>query len=96
MICRNVHRSAAVQRPGLAVISGTKRKTGISTMLAAFWLCAAGALAAQTVTTLFSFDDTNGELPTGALVQATDGNFYGATIQGGANLRLCRRSARRH
>ncbi len=85
MNCRDASRFAAVQRPGLAVLSGTTRKFGISTMLAALWLCAAGALPAQTVTTLFSFDDANGELPQGALVQGTDGNFYGATIQGGAS-----------
>jgi uncharacterized repeat protein (TIGR03803 family) len=85
MICGNLNKSAAIRRPGLAVLSGTKRKFGISTILAALWLCASGALPAQTVTTLLSFDDTNGELPQGALVQATDGNLYGTTIQGGAN-----------
>ncbi len=44
---------------------------------------------AGTLTTLYSFCSqsgcTDGSLPTGALVQGTDGNFYGTTSRGGAN-----------
>lgn len=41
---------------------------------------------AQTFTTLHSFDGTEGGGPTTAgLIQATDGNLYGATAGGGAN-----------
>lgn len=35
------------------------------------------------LTTLASFDGTNGCWPSGALVQASDGNFYGTTYYGG-------------
>jgi uncharacterized repeat protein (TIGR03803 family) len=63
-------------------------------MLAALCLCASGPqIAAQTpaikspattFSSLFSFDGTDGEFPElGALVQGTDGNFYGTTRSGG-------------
>jgi uncharacterized repeat protein (TIGR03803 family) len=49
-------------------------------------VCAAAAMAlpAQTFTTLFSFDNTNGANPEAALVQGADGNFYGTAVFGGA------------
>jgi uncharacterized repeat protein (TIGR03803 family) len=50
-------------------------------------LCAAAAIAstAQTFTSLASFDSAHGANPYAPLMQATDGNFYGTTFQGGAN-----------
>ena len=38
-----------------------------------------------TLTTLHSFDGTDGEAPEGYLVQGSDGNFYGTTYAGGVN-----------
>ena len=49
-----------------------------------FCTLAAIALPAQSVTTLVQFDQTNGTRPVGVLAQGPDGNFYGATYQGGA------------
>jgi uncharacterized repeat protein (TIGR03803 family) len=37
-----------------------------------------------TLSTVHSFQGVDGALPTGTLIQATDGNFYGTTSQGGA------------
>ena len=45
-----------------------------------FQMTPAGAL-----TTLVSFNGTNGSYPTAALVQGSDGNFYGTTQSGGAS-----------
>src|SRR5581483_11055541 len=45
-----------------------------------FQVTANGAL-----TTLVSFNNTNGANPSAALVQGTDGNFYGTTSNGGTN-----------
>jgi uncharacterized repeat protein (TIGR03803 family) len=54
---------------------------------AVFVVCAATAMAlpAQTFTTLFNFDHTNGAGPVAGMVQATDGNLYGTTPGGGPN-----------
>jgi uncharacterized repeat protein (TIGR03803 family) len=47
-------------------------------------VCTAAAIAApaQTFTTLYSFDGTDGRDPAG-VIQGTDGNFYGMTSHGG-------------
>ncbi len=50
----------------------------------ALYAAATLTLHAQTFTTLFSFDGTDGANPYYALVQATNGNFYGTTVEGSA------------
>jgi uncharacterized repeat protein (TIGR03803 family) len=65
----------------------TKLNLGIrSCGVALLWaVTAAIALPAQTLKTLHSFEETDGEHPLGGLVPATNGDFYGTTVGGGAN-----------
>ncbi|HXB44360.1 MAG TPA: choice-of-anchor tandem repeat GloVer-containing protein, partial [Puia sp.] len=39
----------------------------------------------STYTVLYNFDNTNGAIPYGSLIQTSDGNLYGMTSQGGSN-----------
>jgi uncharacterized repeat protein (TIGR03803 family) len=42
------------------------------------------SLSAQTLSSLFSFNDLNGAIPAGGLVRGLEGGLYGTTSQGGA------------
>jgi uncharacterized repeat protein (TIGR03803 family) len=53
-------------------------------VISLLWAATAVALPAQTLTTLLSFDITDGDGPNG-FVQGSDGNFYGTTAGGGAD-----------
>jgi len=58
------------------------------TACAVVLLCGAMAsvASAQMLTTLASFDGSNGQTPAAMLVQGSDGNFYGTAYGGGANV----------
>ena len=63
-------------------------KFGLSKMACiVFVYCAMMVIVspAQTFTTLANFNGTNGDDSTAPLIQASDGNFYGTTSDGGAN-----------
>ena len=67
----------------VGVVAKTALALAILLILA---VLATGSAQAQTFTTLHSFDGTDGIAPGyTAPVQATDGNFYGTTENGGAN-----------
>jgi probable HAF family extracellular repeat protein len=55
MIWRNAFKFAAA-----SALSGATKKSGISMMLAALWLCAPGSLRGQTFTTVLIFSASNG------------------------------------
>jgi uncharacterized repeat protein (TIGR03803 family) len=52
-------------------------------LLLALWLGAADAHGDVALTTMVSFNGTNGSCPMAALVEGVDGNFYGTTKYGG-------------
>ncbi len=68
---------------------GTRRRVAGAALALAIMLLpavlATGSAQAQTFTTLHSFDGTDGKVPYAGLAQATDGNFYGTALEGGAN-----------
>jgi len=61
------------------------RKRNLPAIAAAIITIGCITISAQTVTTLHSFNGGDGQSPDAALVQGSDGNFYGTTAVGGAN-----------
>ncbi len=58
---------------------------GLALTCAVFTFSLAVHAQAQTFSYLASFDGTNGLQPFGSVMQATDGNFYGTTTNGGGH-----------
>ncbi len=67
------------------------RLNGWKQILLSLTICAAMPVMspAQSLTTLLSFDISNGNYPTTPLIQGTDGQLYGVTEYGSANVNDC-------
>ena len=63
------------------------RKQNLPVIVAALITIGCITVSAQTLTTLHSFNGGDGRSPEAALVQGSDGNFYGTTVLGGAHFR---------
>lgn len=61
------------------------RKGNLLAIMAAIIAIGCITVSAQTLTTLHSFNGSDGNSPEAALVQGSDGNFYGTTPLGGAH-----------
>ena len=63
------------------------KKRNLLAIVAAIITIGCITVSAQTLTTLHSFNGGDGRSPEAALVQGSDGNFYGTTVLGGAHLK---------
>ncbi|HEV2382744.1 MAG TPA: choice-of-anchor tandem repeat GloVer-containing protein [Terriglobia bacterium] len=64
---------------------GTTDSGGVNSVGTVFRITSPG----NTLVTLHSFEDVDGAIPAGALVQAGSGNFYGTATSGGLDAKLC-------
>src|SRR5258708_2292758 len=63
------------------------RKRNLPVIVAAIITIGCITVSAQTLTTLHSFNGGDGRSPEAALVQGSDGNFYGTTVVGGTHVK---------
>jgi uncharacterized repeat protein (TIGR03803 family) len=70
-----------------------KKSLAQITACVALLLCGVMGAHAQTLTTLVTFNGSNGELPGYGFLLASDGNFYGTTESGGDNTTYCSNGA---
>jgi uncharacterized repeat protein (TIGR03803 family) len=80
------HADRMITKPKLIACLALVLSGGLSASARAVTDTAARAPGGVEMTTLVSFDGTNGTWPQAGLVLGTDGNFYGTTEYGGASI----------
>jgi uncharacterized repeat protein (TIGR03803 family) len=83
-----IQRSQRILRTNLRTAAFPKALLVVGSLVA-FCITTSIASPGQILTTLASFNGTNGDIPSSSLIQGIDGNLYGTTEEGGTHSGRC-------